>query len=92
MGNQFIFTLKVCKSKLADLDALAVLSSVRPLSALKLKEEIQDIDGVNEVDEGITNITLGLNWGFSQKNYVYLKIHWKVEVVIFTKVSLIDHL
>ena len=61
MGNQFIFTLKVCESKLADLDALAVLSSVRPLSALKLEEEIQDIDGVNEVDEGISNVALGLN-------------------------------
>lgn len=50
-----------------------------PFNALELKEEIKDVDGVNEVDESITNIALRL------------KVHGKVEVVILTFVVQVDH-
>ena len=61
-----------------------------PFYALKLKEEVQNIDRVNKVNEGIANIALSL---FNRIRYYiyYLKVHRQVEIIVLSIVKFIQH-
>ena len=69
-------TLDIRVSYLAVLVAIALLNLFRPLNAVELQEEIQDIYGVGHVDEGKANTALGLQI-FRQVKIVVvvLKLH-----------------
>ena len=87
--DQFILSLVVCKSKFTHFYRLTVVCRIWPLETLEIKEKVQDIDRMNEVYEGVSYIALGLKIRLFIDSY--LKIHWKIEVVVFSKVFIVDH-
>ena len=61
MGDKFFLTLDVSEGQFANLVTIAVLAKGLPFYALELHEEVDDIDWMNKVQEGVAYIALGLN-------------------------------
>ena len=62
MRNKLLLPLNVCECEPAYLRALAVRGHSMPLHTLKFHKEVQNVDRVNKIDEGISNIALGLKF------------------------------
>ena len=66
MRNQLLLALYVGEGEPTNLWTLAVRGHSMPLHALEFHKEVQNVDGMNKIYEGISNIALGLK--FIKKN------------------------
>lgn len=62
MRYKLLLALYVGKRQPTYLRALAVRGHSMPLHALEFQKEVQNVDWMNEVDEGISNVTLSLKF------------------------------
>ena len=59
---------------------MAVLEALVPSQALKLEVEVEDEEGVSEVDIGVPSIV------------TRLQIHWQIEIIKRVRMPLLDHM
>jgi len=55
---QLVFALDLGIAKLADLRALAILKYLGPIHSLKVLKELQNVDRMNKINEGVPHIAL----------------------------------